>query len=67
MGKDLPERHLFSLLDFLQCIQDRVCSKGGLYFSPLHRRESKAHLVAGFHALKRALRVPAYVYIAQRL
>jgi len=67
LGKDLPADHLPSILDGVQNALDRFNSKGTLYFSPLQRRESKAEVLAPFNALKGALRLPAYVYLPQRL
>ncbi len=67
LGKDLPQNHVPSLLDLAGSAVNRHSGKGGLYFSPLNRRESKQEVLSCFNALKRSFRLPAYVYQAQRL
>ncbi len=67
LGKGLPSGHLPSLFELAQNHGNKTFGKGGLYLSPLHRREPKADLLSGFYALKRAFRLPAYIYLTQRL
>ena len=67
LGKRLPPDHLPSLLNFTQNTMNRSFGKGALYFSPLDRRESKTEALACFNKLKRSVRLPAYIYLSQRL
>lgn len=71
-GKDLPSEHLPSLLGLTRYKLKSPCDKGVVYLSPLMEeglrdKESKRQLLRGFLKLKTQSRLPAFIYLIQRL
>jgi len=71
-GEDLPPGHLPSLSDLTRSRVDVISSKGAVYLSPLvdeatGDKKSKRELLRRFLKLKTASRLPAFIYLIQRL
>ena len=71
-GKDLPPDHLPSLLELMRHGLTLVQNKGAAYLSPLieegiRDKESKRELLRRFLKLKTQSRLPAFIYLIQRL
>jgi Radical SAM superfamily len=71
-GKDLPQDHLSSLLELTRDRLNPSRNKGAVYLSPLmdegmRDRESKRELLRRFLKLKTQSRLPAFIYLIQRL
>ena len=62
-----PPNHYQSLIDLVRNRLDRFYSKGGLYLSPLNSHQNKRELIAQFVEIKNLSRLPAYLYLIQRL
>jgi hypothetical protein len=72
LGEDLPSGHLPSFLELTGNRLNLVGDKGGVYLSPLadertREKESKRELLRRFLKLKTASRLPAFIYLIQRL
>lgn len=71
-GKDLPSGHLPSLLELTRDRSDLPRNKGAVYLSPLMEegvrdKEGKGELLRKFLKLKTQSRLPAFIYLIQRL
>ena len=71
-GEDLPSGHLPSLLELTGNRLNLISHKGAVYLSPLadertREKESKRELLRRFLKLKTASRLPAFIYLIQRL
>jgi len=71
-GKDLSPDHLPSLLELTQDRLNPPRNKGAVYLSPLmdegvRDKESKRELLRRFLKLKTQSRLPAFIYLIQRL
>ncbi len=66
MGPSLPESHWESVSELISERLDRRRNKGAVYFSPLERTRPKEQL-RFFQRIKRMSRLPAYLYLIQRL
>jgi hypothetical protein len=66
-GQGLPDTHFPSILDLARNRLDHVHGKGTLYLSPLEDFGSKQDMLARFAAFKMQCRLPAYIYLIQRL
>lgn len=66
-GQGLPDTHFPSILDLARNRLDHVHGKGALYLSPLEDFGSKQEMLARFAAFKMQCRLPAYIYLIQRL
>jgi hypothetical protein len=71
-GKDLPSGHLPSLLELTRDRPDLPRNKGAVYLSPLMEegmrdKEGKRELLRRFLKLKTQSRLPAFIYLIQRL
>ena len=67
IGAGLPDSHLPSILDLTRNRLDRFHPKGDIYLSPLAHTGPKARLLSTFNEFKRLCRLPAYLYLIQRL
>ncbi|MFP3980313.1 MAG: radical SAM domain-containing protein [Desulfobacterales bacterium] len=67
IGEDLPETHLSSIIGLTRNRLDRFCPKGAAYLSPLENIGDKNRLLTKFNELKTLCRLPAYIYLIQRL
>ncbi len=67
IGDGLPDTHLPSILSLTRSQLDHFYPKGDIYLSPLEDIGSKERLLAGFNAFKTLCRLPAYLYLIQRL
>lgn len=66
-GTGLPETHLPSILDLTRHQLSRSYSKGTIYLSPMENFGSKQDLLSKFIEFKTLCRLPAYIYLIQRL
>jgi hypothetical protein len=69
-GVDLPSGHLRSLSDLTRNRANLMTNKGALYLSPLvdeREKESRRELLRRFLKLKTESRLPAFIYLIQRL
>ncbi len=66
MGPGLPESHWESVQALISNRLDRFRPKGTVYFSPLERTRPREQL-RFFQRIKRLSRLPAYLYLIQRL
>jgi hypothetical protein len=66
MGPGLPQSHWESVGELIAERLDRFTAKGAVYFSPLERTRAKEQL-RFFQRIKRMSRLPAYLYLIQRL
>ena len=67
VGDDLPGSHLPSIVSLARNRLDHFYPKGDIYLSPLENIGSKERLLAEFNQFKRLCRLPAYLYLIQRL
>lgn len=71
-GEDLPSSHLPSLSDLTRNGVNLISNKGAIYLSPLadertREKESRRELLKRFLKLKTESRLPAFIYLIQRL
>jgi hypothetical protein len=67
LGCDLPPGHEASIIEQARDRLDRYYSKGALYFSPLYGRVKRRQIKNQFYHIKNSSRLPAYLYLIQRL
>ncbi|MFO7862326.1 MAG: radical SAM domain-containing protein [Desulfosalsimonas sp.] len=67
IGADLPESHLPSILELTRSRLAHFYPKGAVYLSPLEHIGDKNRLLTRFNELKTRSRLPAYIYLIQRL
>lgn len=67
LGEQLADSHHQALLELLHGCLDRFYSKGAVYLSPLAGSGRKRQLQRTFLELKQFSRLPAYIYLIQRL
>ncbi len=67
LGEGLPDGHPASLLALLRHGLERPSAKGAVYLSPLRGGGGRRALLHQFRELKRFSRLPAYLYLIQRL
>ena len=67
IGENLPKSHLPSILDLTRNGLDRSFSKGDVYLSPLEEIGPKDRFLTLFNEFKTLCRLPAYIYLIQRL
>ena len=67
IGEDLPDAHLPLTLELTTKHLSHRYPKGDLYLSPLEKMGSKEKLLSRFNEFKRLCRLPAYLYLIQRL
>jgi hypothetical protein len=59
--------HYRSLIELVRHRLDRFYSKGAIYLSPLNTRQNHRKLIPKFVEIKNLSRLPAYLYLIQRL
>lgn len=67
LSPHLPETHLASLQKLLYNRPARFLGKGAVYVSPVTVNSHNQGFKATFYALKKGSRLPAYLYLIQRL
>ncbi len=67
IGEDLPENHEASILEMIEKEVPRPYPKGTIYLSPLGPYSSRDRFINNFIAFKNACRLPAFLYLIQRL
>lgn len=67
IGADLPDSHLPSILALTRDRLDHFYSKGAIYLSPLENIGEKDRFLTRFNEFKTMCRLPAYIYLIQRL
>lgn len=67
LGCDLPAGHEASIIEHARDRLDRYYSKGSLYFSPLYGQVKRRQMKNRFYHIKNLIRLPAYLYLIQRL
>lgn len=67
LGEGLPESHLPSIIDLTRNHIDRPYAKGAVYFSPLADIGPKDKFLTRFNNFKALCRLPAFLYLIQRL
>jgi radical SAM superfamily enzyme YgiQ (UPF0313 family) len=66
-GDNLSPEHEGSLAYLLKNANVKIKSKGAVYFSPLKDSPNKRELLPRFYKIKEESRLPAFVYLIQRL
>jgi len=67
LGERLLPGHTHSLVELLRDVPDASDKKGAIYFSPLIDSPKKGELLNSFFEIKKMSRLPAYIYLIQRL
>jgi len=67
LGDHLPSGHYVALIELIRSSLNRYYSKGGVYLSPLKTSRDRQSLLRRFTEIKTQSRLPAYLYLIQRL
>jgi hypothetical protein len=67
LGNGLPPGHYPSIIELVRSRLDGFYSKGGVYLSPLMSDHGGQELLKMFVKIKNLSRLPAYLYLIQRL
>ena len=67
LGDGLASGHYAALIALIRSGLDRFYSKGAIYLSPLNTSRNRAALLHRFVEIKNKSRLPAYLYLIQRL
>ncbi|MFH1567029.1 MAG: radical SAM protein [Gemmatimonadota bacterium] len=67
LGRELPPGHLEAILEQAGRGLDRDCSKGALYLSPMDGPDQARQTMRELFSVKRASRLPTFLYLIQRL
>ena len=67
MGDQLSPDHYRSVIDMARNRLDRYYSKGAIYLSPLKASRNNRRMLNIFVKIKNLSRLPAYIYLIQRL
>jgi len=67
IGDRLSPDHYRSIIELIRNRLDRFYSKGGIYLSPLNTSRSNRDLLRTFFEIKKLSRLPANLYLIQRL
>ena len=67
LGERLLPGHTHSLVELLKNVPDASDKKGAIYLSPLMDSSKKSELLNSFFEIKKTSRLPAYIYLIQRL
>ncbi len=67
LGDKLSPDHNDALAELLQSAPDSSSRKGAIYFSPLLESQKKRELLDTFFEIKKQSKLPAYIYLIQRL
>ncbi len=67
LSNNLPDGHYSSIIDLINAKHEKFYSKGVVYLSPLYNIKDNIRLQKKFIEIKNNIRVPAYIYLIQRL
>ena len=67
LGDRLAPAHYAALIELIRSCLDRFYSKGAIYLSPLNASHNRTALLRQFVEIKNKSRLPAYLYLIQRL
>lgn len=67
LGEQLLPDHTLSLIELLRDVPDSSDKKGAIYLSPLMDNQKRGELPESFFEIKKMSRLPAYIYLIQRL
>ena len=67
LGDQLPQEHNRSLMELLQKVPISSARKGAVYLSPLLESQKKPELLDTFFEIQSQSKLPAWVYLLQRL
>jgi hypothetical protein len=67
LGERLLPGHTCSLIELLKDVPDASDNKGAIYLSPFIDSPQKGELLNSFFEIKKMSRLPAYIYLIQRL
>ena len=67
LGGRLRPQHYQSLIQLIRSRIESFCDKGGIYLSPLKTRSNVGGVLRTFIGIKRLSRLPAHLYLIQRL
>ena len=67
LGEQLLPDHTHSLIELLRDVPDSSDKKGAIYLSPLFDNQKRGELLNSFFEIKKLSRLPAYIYLIQRL
>lgn len=67
LGDKLPPGHNEALMELLQSAPESAARKGTVYLSPLMESQNKHELLETFFEIKQQSKLPAYIYLIQRL
>jgi hypothetical protein len=67
LGDRLGPGHYTALIELIRSCLDRYYSKGAIYLSPLNTDRNRAAMLRRFVEIKKRSRLPAYLYLIQRL
>lgn len=67
LGDRLPPGHYRSIIELIRNRLDGFYSKGAIYLSPLMSGQNHRELLQTFVKVKNMSRLPAYLYLIQRL
>jgi hypothetical protein len=67
LGDRLAPGHYAALIELIRSGLDRFYSKGAIYLSPLNTSRNREVLLKRFVEIKNKSRLPAYLYLIQRL
>jgi radical SAM superfamily enzyme YgiQ (UPF0313 family) len=67
LGDLLSPAHYQSLIELVRNRLDRFYSKGAIYLSPVNTSRNKRAMIRKFVEIKNLSRLPAYLYLIQRL
>jgi hypothetical protein len=67
LGDRLAPGHYAALIELIRSGLDRFYSKGAIYLSPLNTSHKREALLQRFVEIKNKSRLPAYLYLIQRL
>jgi hypothetical protein len=67
LGDCLAPGHYLALIELIRSGLDRFYSKGAIYLSPLKTSCNRSALLRQFVEIKNKSRLPAYLYMIQRL
>jgi hypothetical protein len=67
LGDRLAPGHYAALIELIRSGLDRFYSKGAIYLSPLNTSRNREALLQRFVEIKNKSRLPAYLYLIQRL
>lgn len=67
IGDELPDSHYKIFPDLIKNISYRCSGKGAIYISPFKDNKDRKKMLAQFKTMKNQCRLPAFLYVIQRL